>query len=163
MLVPGFLDSDRQPASVVGYPTKIYLGDGTRFIEFRADGYSGQLVFGNVADVDLPEEMLDELSPMFVDLGWMVLGEPIPRRLESISLYLDDASDLLRNRARAAVVLFAGGRVLVLDALSTLGIDIGGAESVRDLDREILQDGRGSRVVVHCPARTRDDRDLRRR
>jgi len=149
VLVPGYVDDDTGRTVARGYPSQVALGSDGVFLEFATDGYSGQLTFQVKDGTEIPEEIVEDPSfePLFIDIAWLFVREPIPRRLESITLFLNEESDLSKRRVRAASATFEGGGVLALDPFSFSGIEVGSATLRDEIDENVMSRG-GRRTVI---------------
>lgn len=150
VLVPGYEDDDSGRTVARAYPNQVALGSDGMFLEFATDGYSGQLTFQVKDDTKIPEEIVEDPSfkPLFIDIAWLFVREPIPRKLESVALYLNEESDLSERRVRAASATFEGGAVLALDPLSFSGIEIGSATLRDEIDENVMSSPGGRRTVI---------------
>ena len=151
VLVPGYVDDDTGRRTVArGYPSRVALGRDGVFVEFATDGYSGQLTFQVKDDIEIPEEIVEDpsLKPLYIDITWLFVREPIPRRLESITLYLNEESDLSERRVRAASATLEGGGVLALDPFSFSGMEIGSATLRDEIEQNVMSSPDGRRAVI---------------
>ena len=150
VLVPGYEDDDSGRSVARGYPSQVALGSDGVFLEFATDGYSGQLAFQVKDDTEIPEEIVEDPSfkPLFIDIAWLFVREPIPRKLESVTFYLNEESDLSERRVRAASATLEGGGVLALDPFSFSGIEIGSATLRDEIDQNVMSSPDGCRAVI---------------
>lgn len=150
VLVPGYVDDDSGRTVARGYPNQVALGSDGVFLEFATDGYSGQLTFQVKEDTKIPEEIAEDPSfkPLFIGITWLFVREPIPRKLESFTLYLNEDSDLSERRVRGASGTFEGGGVLALDPFSFSGMEIGSATLRDEIDEKVMSSPDGRRVVI---------------